>query len=434
MVRVASLAVLTALTLVGASPMTIAQVGPDLEWRQWGGPRRDFMTAGTGLADSWPESGPPELWSRPLGAGHSAILVSEGRLFTMYRVSHGVGGGPPWTASETVIAMNADNGETLWEYTYASKNQDFGQGAGPHATPLLVGDRLFTVGTNKELNVFDPATGDRLWSKDLVTDFDAPPLLIRSMVKPGYGASPLAYGDTIIMQVGGPGQAVVALRQSDGSVVWKSGSFLVSHSPLGLISVDGRQHLVVYAGQAVFGMDPDTGVVLWAHAHDAGNDFNFQIPLWNDDDKILFFSSGYIGGSRAIRLIPDGDAVYTDELWHDPGLRFTFLNPLRIGDFVYGTSGQSATAILTATHVETGETVWRERGFSRASMLYADGRVILMEEDGDLSLVRLTPTTLERLATTSLFNSRAWTVPTLVGSILYARDRERVVAVDLGRQ
>ena len=70
----------------------------------------------------------------------------------------------------------------------------------------------------------------------------------------------------------------------------------------------------------------------------------------------------------------------------------------------------------------------------RASMLYADGRVILMEEDGDLSLVRLTPTTLERLATTSLFNSRAWTVPTLVGAILYARDRERVVAVDLGRQ
>ena len=427
---VATLA-LTTLTLSGA-PVIVIVGAQQTEWLRWGGPQGDFMTEVTGLADSWPESGPPEIWSRPLGAGHSAILVADGRLFTMYRVSHGQGGGQPWTPSETVIAMDAATAETLWEYTCASKNQDFGQGAGPHATPLIVGDRLFTMGTNKELHVFDPATGGLLWSKNLVTDFGAPPLLIRSMVKPGYGVNPLAYKDTIIMQVGGPGQSVMALRQSEGKVVWKSGSFLVSHSPTGLIRVNGRQHLVVFAGQAVVGMDPDTGQVLWAHAHDAGNDFNFQVPLYDDDDKILFFSSGYIGGSRAIRLIPDGDIVHTEELWYDQRLRFTFLNPLRIGDFVYGTSGQSATAILTATHVESGETAWRARGFSRASMLYADGKAILMEEDGDLSLVRLTPDGLETLGTTPLFDTTAWTVPTLVGTTLYARDRERIVALDLG--
>ena len=107
---------------------------------------------------------------------------------------------------------------------------------------------------------------------------------------------------------------------------------------------------------------------------------------------------------------------------------------MRIGDFIYGTSGQSATAILTATHVETGETAWRARGFSRASMLYADGKAILMEEDGDLSLVRLSPAGLEPLATTPLFDTRAWTVPTLVGTTLYARDRERIVKLDLGQR
>ncbi|MBQ00653.1 MAG: hypothetical protein CL477_08200 [Acidobacteria bacterium] len=425
----AAVLIVTTLVVLGVPAVVRAQ---ETEWLQWGGPQGDFMTDVTGLADSWPESGPPKIWSRPLGAGHTAILVADGRLFTMYRVSHGEGGGRPWTPQETVIAMDAATGQTLWEYTYASKNQDFGQGAGPHATPLLVGDRLFTMGTNKELHAFDPATGDMLWSKNLVTDFGAPPLLIRSMVKPGYGVNPLAYKDTIIMQVGGPGQSVMALRQSDGEVVWKSGSFLVSHAPSGLISVDGQQHMVVFGGQAVFGMNPDTGQVLWAHAHDAGNDFNFQVPLYSDDDKILFFSSGYIGGSRAIRLVPDGDLVHTEELWYDPRLRFTFLNPLRIGDVVYGTSGQSATAILTATHVETGETAWRERGFSRANMLYADGKVILMEEDGDLSLVRLTPDGLETLSTVSLFNTTTWTVPTLVGTTLYARDREQIVALDLG--
>ena len=54
-------------------------------WRRWGGPQGDFTTDSTDLAESWPETGPLELWSRPLGAGHTSILVDEGRLFTMYR-------------------------------------------------------------------------------------------------------------------------------------------------------------------------------------------------------------------------------------------------------------------------------------------------------------------------------------------------------------
>jgi len=403
------------------------------EWRKWGGPNGDFTVDSPPLANTWPPDGPPGIWNRSLGAGHSAILAGDGRLFTMYRVAHGQGGSGPFEPEESVIAIDAVTGETIWEHTYQSKVQDFGQGAGPHSTPLLVNDRLFTIGTNKELFVFDPATGEVLWSRNLVSDFDAPPLLIRSMIKPGYGGSPLAYKDTIIIQVGGPGQAVMALRQDDGSVVWQSGYFMVSHSPAGLIMVDNEPQLVVFAGQAVHGLNPDTGEILWAHAHDAGNDFNFQVPMWGDDN-VLFMSSGYIGGSRAIKLTRDGGTTTTNELWYDPRLRFTFLNPLKLGDFIYGTSGQGATAIMTATHVATGETAWRARGFSRANMLYADGKAFLLQEDGTLSMVTLSPTGMNTLGETELFDTTSWTVPTLVGSTLYARDRERIVALDLGSQ
>ena len=402
------------------------------EWWQWGGPHRDFTSDATGLAEIWPADGPPVIWSRPLGAGHAAVIAGRGRLFTMYRVAYGEGGEGPWSGDETVIAMDAVTGDTLWEYSYGSNVQDFGQGAGPHATPLLVGDRLFTIGTNKELHVFDAETGAILWSRNFITDFGAPPLLIRSMVKSGYGASPLPYKDTIIVQVGGPGQSVMALRQSDGSVVWRSGSFLVSEAPPRLITIDGQLQLTVFAGQAVHGLDPDTGEILWAHPHDAGNDFNFQVPLWDDDDNIMFLSSGYIGGSRAIKLSLDGDVTRVEELWYDPQLRFTFLNPVRVGDFVYGTSGQSTTAIMTATHVATGETAWRARGFSRASMIYADDKALLLEEDGDLTLAMLTPNGMTTLAQAPIFDTRAWTVPTLVGTTLYARDREKIIALELG--
>lgn len=418
-------------TLAVCAAPRAQEVDAARDWWQWGGPSRDFLYDAPGLADAWPAEGPPVIWERPLGAGHSAIIAGGGRLHTMYRVAHGEGGGAPWSGEEAVVTLDAATGETLWEYAYPSVVQDFDQGAGPHATPLLAGGRLFAIGTNKELHVFDAATGALLWARNFVTDFGAPPLLIRSMIKSGYGVSPLPYKDTIIVQVGGPGQAVMALRQEDGGVAWRSGSFLVSEAPPGLIDFDGEQHLVVFAGQAVHGLDPDTGEILWAHPHDAGNDFNFQIPLWSDEDDVLFLSSGYIGGSRAIRLARDGGVTRVEELWYDPRLRFTFLNPIRLGDFVYGTSGQGAAAILTATHVATGETAWRERGFSRASLLHAGGKTLILEEDGDLSLVVLTPGGMTRLASTPLFDTRAWTAPTLVGTTLYARDREKIVALDL---
>ena len=54
------------------------------EWPQWGGPSRNFVSTAKGLAASWPEKGPRQLWSRPLGQGHSSIVVAGNTLYTMY--------------------------------------------------------------------------------------------------------------------------------------------------------------------------------------------------------------------------------------------------------------------------------------------------------------------------------------------------------------
>ncbi|MGH9385880.1 MAG: hypothetical protein ACRD2N_16500, partial [Vicinamibacterales bacterium] len=112
-------------------------------WHQWGGPTRDFIVDTTALPDAWPEGGPRLLWSRPLGSGHSAIVVDEGRLYTMYRVGNGRARQGPWEAEEAVAALDAATGNTIWEHKYPSRREDFSFGAGPHSTPLIVGDRLF---------------------------------------------------------------------------------------------------------------------------------------------------------------------------------------------------------------------------------------------------------------------------------------------------
>jgi len=403
------------------------------EWLQFGGPNRNFTVDTTGLAEEWPEAGPPQIWSRPLGTGHSTILFDHGLLYTMYRVGSPNERTGPWDAEEIVIAMDAGTGETVWEHKYSSAIQDFGRGAGPHSTPLIVGDRLFSVGSNRNFHALDKKTGEVLWSHDLVAELGSPVLQIRPIVKSGYACSPIAYEDTVICFVGGPGQSVVAFRQSDGGVVWKSGHFLISAASPLLIDVDDQRQLVFFGGSLITGLDPQTGEVLWAHAHDAGNDFNLGLPLWGDDN-ILFFSSAYRSGSRAIRLERTGDITTTEELWFSNRIKFQFLNTVRVGDYIYGTTGEMKTAFLTAVDVRTGDSPWRHRGFGQSSLLYADGKLIVLTEDGDLALARATPEGVTVLAQVELFKTRSWTSPTLVGTTLYARDRERIVALDLGKQ
>ena len=58
----------------------------------------------------------------------------------------------------------------------------------------------------------------------------------------------------------------------------------------------------------------------------------------------------------------------------------------------------------------------------------------MMTEDGELALARVRREGVTVLDQTQLFDTRSWTVPTLVSTTLYARDREKIVALDLGVQ
>ncbi len=440
--RAATRCILFVLLILAAGVgLPIARVGAivgqnEPSWLQWGGPNRDFKVPSGPLAESWPEGGPPMLWSRPLGPGHSAILADGGVLYTLYREGNGSGRRGPWSDEETVIALDAASGETIWEYRYRSLINDTDivttYGAGPHSTPLIVGDRLFVISTDKLIHAFDKRTGEVLWQYDMVADLGAPPVLERPVVTAGYGCSPLAYSDTVICAVGGPGQAMMAFRQSDGEIMWRGGDFLISNAPPVLIDVEGRPQLVVVGGATVNGMDPDTGELSWSVPHDPGNDLNMTAGLWGGNN-VLFVSSAYSSGSQAIRLSREGDIIHAEEVWFSSRLQLMFLNTVRLDDWVYGTEGMFGPKLMTAVNVETGEQAWRERGFGHASMMYADGKFIVMDEDGDLVLTRMSPAGMEILARTPVFETVSWTVPTLVDTRLYARDRQKIVAFELGR-
>ena len=82
-------------------------------------------------------------------------------------------------------------------------------------------------------------------------------------------------------------------------------------------------------------------------------------------------------------------------------------------------TGDFGPAFVAALDIETGAEVWRERTFARAQMLDAGGRLVILDEDGELAVASVTLNGLQVHARAAVLTSNAWTPPTLVGSTLY---------------
>ena len=66
--------------------------------------------------------------------------------------------------------------------------------------------------------------------------------------------------------------------------------------------------------------------------------------------------------------------------------------------------------------------------------VYADGKLIILDEDGELGIARATPESFQVLSRASILKRISWTPPTLVGTRLYVRDRGNATALELGQQ
>jgi len=414
-----------ATTAVLSSGAPIVRGAANAEWLQWGGPNRNFMSDATGLASSWPAGGPKRRWSRSLGEGHSSILVDGARLYTMYRPI-GITSIVRRSQEEVIVSLDAATGQTAWEFRYPGPTDgiDFSEGAGPHSTPLIAGNRLYATSSRKDLFALDKATGKKLWSHDLIKEYGASP------PGRGYTCSPLFYNGTIIVTVGGSGQAVAAFDQQTGALAWKAGSFdMAPASPI-LIDVDGQRQLVVFGGNLVAGLDPANGRMLWSHPHKTDWGLNISTPVWSAG--VLFISSAYGTGSRALELHQANGTTTVTEKWYTKRMRVHIGTVIRVGDYAYGSSGDFGPAFITAVDMKTGQIAWQDRSFSRAQLLYADGKLIILDEDGTLGLATVSPQGMKVLARAEILTHLSWTPPTLAGTTLYVRDRKNVAAFALG--
>jgi outer membrane protein assembly factor BamB len=409
---------MTRRTFLLSAGAAVAAKTEDVAWPQWGGPHRNFTTEASGLNASWPATGPKVMWKRRLGEGFSSPSVEARVLYTTY--------GRPGV--EIVTAMDTGTGRTLWEHstptTFRSEAPEMGNG--PYSTPLLAGDRVFTAGVSGRLQCLDKMTGKLLWTQMLWGDYGGTQLMY------GYASSPIAFRETIIVPAGGKGKATIAFQQANGEVAWAKGSVPNTYSSPLMINVDGLEQVVEVMDGLVFGLNPQNGDLQWQIPFKADYGIAVATPVWCPGN-LLFVSAEYGAGSKMIHLQRNGTQTKATEAWSSNRLRLHNGNAMWVGGTLYFTSGgKGSQAILSAVDAASGNIYWQERSIQKATFVWADGKLITLDQDGYLMLANPSPKEFKVVAKSKLLENLSWTPPVLVGTKLYLRDRKTIMAVELG--
>ena len=405
-------ALVTCLTLLVGSGEVTAD-----SWPQWGGRTRDFCVTEEVLDSDWATAEPRELWRRQLGEGYAGIAADGDELYVMYRLDD----------HEHAAALNASTGNTIWTHRYPAPfhgETDLSPGSGPHATPSISGDLVFTAGVTGVFHALDRHTGDVVWQHRLIDDWNG------TLNFRGYSPSPLIYKKTILVNVGGVGQAVIAFDQRTGEVRWKSQDYRISHVSPRLIQVGGQTQYVSIAENYIFSLNANDGSRLWEFEHKIEGGNICSMPAW-DGKQNLFFSAAYGRGSRVLELCNEGGSTTVRQRWHHSKLRVHHSNIILKDGMAVASSGDFGTIVFSAADLLTGKVLWQTREIGRASQLSLGNRHLVLEETGRLMLVTVTREGVTIDGSIQLPVGQYWTPPTLVDGMLYVRNREQIMAYQL---
>jgi outer membrane protein assembly factor BamB len=399
-----------------AAGLVVAAVGAD--WPGPLGPTRDGVSPERGLLASWPPKGPPRLWSREVGEGFSGPAVAGDALVLFHRVG----------GDEVVELLDAATGRGKWKFAYASPYSDrFGRGDGPRATPLVSDGRVWTLGAGGVLTCLTLADGAKVWLRDLSADYAPRPGFF------GVGTSPLLEGGRLLVNVGAAGAGVVAFDAATGKELWRATDHGASYaSPVGA-NIGGVRHAIFFTREGVLSLDPATGAVRFARRWRSRLDasVNAATPLVAGD--WVFVTASYGTGALLLRCKRDG----TEQVWKGDGvLSSQYVTPVVRDGFLYGCDGRAdaGSVALRCVELEKGKVLWSKESFGCASVTLADGRLILLTDEGDLVLAACSPDGYHELSRAAVLDAPVRALPALSGGRFFARDNGRLVCWDLRRE
>ncbi|MCE9534768.1 MAG: PQQ-binding-like beta-propeller repeat protein, partial [Planctomycetes bacterium] len=331
-------------------------------WPQFRGPGGQGHISGA-VPDGWGEK-KNVAWKTPLaGKGWSSPVIAGGKVWVTAAIPAANMG-----LNLQVIGIDLQTGEVRHEvglFTVSKSVPLHPRNTPASPTPVVVGDRLVASFGSDGVACIDIATGKVLWRNDS----------LKVNYETGPGSSPVPYKNRIILPCdGADAQYVVALDAATGEVAWKTERPAAAKRPASerrafstplVISVDGRDQVVIPGAHCVYSYDPESGKELWRVTYTGFS--NVPRPVFAHG--LVYVSSGYFAHElMAIRPDGKGDVTASHVIWrHKKGVP-NVPSPIVVGNRLFMVSDQGMATCLDA---KTGELKWTERlpGTYTASLL-----------------------------------------------------------------
>jgi outer membrane protein assembly factor BamB len=397
------------------------------DWPNWRGPYYDAVSSETSGWNNgaWPGA---LAWSASTGAGGSAPIVVDGRLYSL-------GWSPEPAPQDTLVCLDAKTGKRLWSQHYdcpeygRQSEGDKGLYSGPSASPAF--DRqtglLFTLSTDGDLNCWDTnRDGKHVWRVNFYEAYDVkqrPLVGTRTLRDYGYTASPLVHGNWVIAEVGDDEGNLFAFDKRTGKRAWTSDCKDPAGHTGGLvpITVDAIPCVAVLTIHQLLVARLDAG-----HEGETLATFPWETDFANSiatpavQGQSIIVTSEYNHHSICrIDVSRDG----AREVWKQPFASGVCSPVIHQGHIYWCWRG------LYCLDFESGKPLWRGGKFGDTASLLAtkDDRLIVWADRGELVLTETaaqSPTKYTELARQSkLFESDVWPHIVLADRRLYCKDR-----------
>ncbi len=398
------------------------------DWPQWRGPQRDnvWLEPGTKRLTNLP---PAEArWRTGIGFGFSSPVVAKGQV-----IVHDLVLNRP-TSQERVQCFDVSSGRLQWSQSCDVVSPEWaftpGQETGPNATPVVDGDRVYTLGWHGHLHCINTHDGTVVWKRALSSDYPGAELRTTP--------SPLIIDGLLILAIGGkPGASVVALEAKTGREVWRSLDEGIGYSSPVVITHGGVRQLIIWTPESIASLSPASGAVLWRRPMVIPADMVVSTPVFDRDRLLVGGLMFHLGkdNQEPILVWPD-DPKPTRRVLSVTST--AFLN----GDQVYSARLNGEFVCLDA---RDGNPLWSTNSVTdlkpgaTVHITPAGESVLLFNDRGELILARLSPGGYRELARTFVVTPRnpfagrnvAWAPPAFADGCVFARTGSELVCVAL---
>jgi len=382
------------------------------DWTEFRGPRRDSKVFGVQIETDWSASAPVELWRRPVGPGWSSFAVVGRRAFTQEQRG----------GDEAVVCYDTATGGEVWAHVDRTKFSEAMGGVGPRAPPTVVGDNLYALGANGTLNCLQTASGDSIWSADIVADTGA------KIPGWGFASSPLVVGDLAVVYAGAPAAGMIAYDRQSGETAWTCPAGTHSYSSSHLATLGETDRILMMSNAGLAAADAASGSLLWSYDWPIEDQARVVQPAILPDGDILV-ATGYGIGTHRIAPGKDAGNPQVDTVWESRNLKPYFNDFVCHEGHIYGFDDK----IMTCVDPASGNRLWKggRYGYGQLVLLADQDVLLVLSERGDVALVEAKPDGYQELAKFHALDGKTWNHPVVAQGKLFVRNAEEAVCYEL---